>query len=284
MTKTEMTEYYAKRSSEYERIYHKPERQKDLKELQTTISGSFRGLNVLEIACGTGYWTQFACRSAKSIVATDYNEEVLAIAREKDYGDCPITFVKSDAYVLDEVNGPFSAALVGFWWSHIPNSKLGGFLQVLHSKLSKGAAVIMMDNRYVESSSTPISRMDDEGNAYQIRQLSDGSTHEVLKNFPSQDDFTRRIKLVAEGSCFTILDYFWLAQYRVKGSTERIRIDRESEAIHDLSCSWTSPPGFGGFPYIGKYLFSKGRWFQPGRDERFLERARALSLQRGFKK
>jgi hypothetical protein len=38
-----------------------------------------------------------------------------------------------------------------------------------------------------------------------------------------------------------------------------------------LSCSWTSPPEFGGCPYIGKYLFSQGRWFQPGLDERFLK-------------
>lgn len=221
MQKTEMTDYYAKRASEYERIYRKPERQSNLKQLQATLAVSFRGLNLLEIACGTGYWTQFACRSAKSIVATDYNEEVLVIAREKDYGDCPITFVKADACVLNEVDGPFSAALVGFWWSHVPKAKLDDFLQVLHSKLSKGATVIMLDNRYVEGSSTPISRTDDEGNTYQTRKLSDGSTHEVLKNFPAQGEFTKRIESVAEDRHFTVIDYFWLAKYRLKGAAEQ---------------------------------------------------------------
>ncbi len=60
MMKTEMTDYYAKRASEYERIYQKPERQEDLRQLQATVAGSFVGLDLLEIACGTGYWTQLA--------------------------------------------------------------------------------------------------------------------------------------------------------------------------------------------------------------------------------
>ena len=220
MTKSEMTDYYAKRASEYECIYQKAERQENLKQLQSALAGSFGGLNLLEIACGTGHWTQFACKSARSIVATDYNEEVLDIARAKDYGGCPITFVKADAYALDGVEGPFSASLVGFWWSHVPKAKLDDFLKVLHSKLSIEATVIMLDNRYVEGSSTPISRIDDEGNTYQLRNLSDGSTHEVLKNFPVRTDFLERIEPLSESCEFSELDYFWLAEYTLKGNAE----------------------------------------------------------------
>lgn len=210
-----MTEYYAKRAAEYERIYRKPERQEDLETLKTMIAGSFGELDLLEIACGTGYWTQFAARSARSITAADYNEEVLDIARSKDYGNCPVTFVKADAYSLDGIEGPFPAALVAFWWSHIPKANLDSFLKVLHSKLSKGAVVVMLDNRYVEGSSTPISRTDEEGNTYQVRELSDGSRHEVLKSFPGEDEFMKAIASAGEDCRFSTLDYYWLAQYRV---------------------------------------------------------------------
>jgi SAM-dependent methyltransferase len=220
MTEMEMTDYYAKRASEYEDIYRKPARQSDLKQLQVTLSDAFRGLDLLEIACGTGYWTQFASRSAKSIVAIDYNEEVLAVARQKDYASCPITFLKADAYVLDDVDGTFSAALVGFWWSHVLKAKLDAFVRALHSKLFKGATVIILDNRYIEGSSTPIGRTDGYGNTYQVRKLTDGSTYEVLKNFPTQEEFIKRIDSFAENISFTELDYFWLAQYKVKGSVE----------------------------------------------------------------
>jgi len=222
MTENEMTTYYAKRASEYELIYQKPERQEDLRQLQSVISGCFADRDVLEIACGTGYWTQFACRSAKSIVATDCNEEVLNIARKKDYGNTPVNFVKADAYALDNLEGVFSAALVGFWWSHVPKSRIKSFLRVLHSKLFEDSIVIMLDNLYVEGSSTPISRTDDHGNTYQDRKLSNGTTHEVLKNFPARDDFAQWFGPVSGEYEFEKLSYFWLGKYTIKGNAEQV--------------------------------------------------------------
>ena len=44
----------------------------------------------------------------------------------------------------------------------------------------------MLDNRYVEGSSTPVTERDADGNGYQLRKLADGSTHRVLKNFPTE--------------------------------------------------------------------------------------------------
>ncbi|MCJ7625845.1 MAG: class I SAM-dependent methyltransferase [Anaerolineaceae bacterium] len=233
MTETNLVDYYAKRASEYERIYQKPERQANLKRLQWILSEAFAGFDLLEIACGTGYWTQFASRSAKSILATDFNEEVLSIAREKDYGDCPVRFVKSDAFVMDEVDGSFSAALIAFWWSHVPRSKLDDFLQLLHSKLSRGAAIIMLDNRYVDGSSTPLSRTDDGGNTYQMRKLSDGSKYEVLKNFPTPTEFTERIEPMAKDCKFMELDYYWLAQYTLKDTCRGAHVPDERPCSAD---------------------------------------------------
>jgi len=66
----DMLEYYNRRVLEYESIYHVPERQPDLDDLRTRLSNHFAGSAVLDIACGTGYWTQFIAKSAKSITAT----------------------------------------------------------------------------------------------------------------------------------------------------------------------------------------------------------------------
>jgi hypothetical protein len=53
--------------------------------------------------------------------------------------------------------------------------------------------------------------------------------------------------------------------------TERIRIDRESAANHDLIL-WLDEPGrTGGCLYIGKYLFLDGGCFEPEMDEGFLQ-------------
>ena len=83
--KTDLVDYYAKRANEYERIYQKPERQKDLANLRKLFRQAFAGHSVLEIACGTGYWTQVVAETAKSITATDINDDVLQIARAKNY-------------------------------------------------------------------------------------------------------------------------------------------------------------------------------------------------------
>ena len=83
-TDTELTIYYAARANEYERIYYKPERQTDLARLRELIPAYFAGRRVLEIACGTGYWTQFIAQRALKVTATDINPETLAVARAKD--------------------------------------------------------------------------------------------------------------------------------------------------------------------------------------------------------
>ena len=218
MTRTgqSMTEYYARRASEYERVYQKPERQADLNLLADLLTTAFADQDVLEVACGTGYWTQSIARSARSIVATDLNPEVLDIARQKDYGSCRVTFLESDVYSLANVVPHCTAGFHGFWWSHIPSQEIDTFLRAFHSKLPSNVKVVMIDNAYVEGSSTPISRKDTYGNTYQIRRLEDGSEHEVLKNFPSSSDLCAKLQLVADGLTLTHLEYYWIAEYRTK--------------------------------------------------------------------
>ena len=61
--------YYAKRAREYERIYEKAERQEELAWLRERLPQLFANRHVLEIACGTGYWTQYLAKTAASVTA-----------------------------------------------------------------------------------------------------------------------------------------------------------------------------------------------------------------------
>src|SRR5262245_32114325 len=181
---TAMVDYYARRAKEYERIYQKPERQADLTRLRDFLEGAFVGLDVLEIACGTGYWTAVIARTAASVLATDINDEVLAMARTKSTTQATVTFQRADAYALPDFPRKFPAGLAAFWWSHVPKASRSAFLQGFHRRLLPGARVIMIDNIYVEGSSSAVIRTDADGNTYQLRQLEDGSSHEVIKKFP----------------------------------------------------------------------------------------------------
>ena len=213
-----MIDYYAKRAAEYEKIYKKPERQAALARMKETLAAAFEGLDVLEVACGTGYWTQVIAHSARRILATDAAPETLAIARRKDYGACRVAFAEADAYSLADVAGDFAGGFMGFWWSHVPRERLAGFLSTFHSKLREGAVVVAIDNVYVEGSSTPVSRTDEGGNTFQLRRLEDGSAHEVLKNFPDEAELRRVLASHASDLTIVRLPYYWLARYHVSRS------------------------------------------------------------------
>ena len=211
----EIDEYYARRAAEYEDVYLKPERQHDLEMLRALLGSAFAGMDVLEAACGTGYWTQVLARSARSILATDIAEEVMEFARRKDYGTCRVAFTLADAYDLDGVDFRGNAGFHGFWWSHIPIQRIPDFLKALHAKLAVGSKVVMLDNGYIEGSSTPISRTDQAGNTYQMRRLQDGSRYEVLKNFPSKETVQELLAGWVGNIKVRCLEYYWLVEYRV---------------------------------------------------------------------
>ena len=78
-----MQSYYAARAGEYDRIYEKPERQSDLRQIEQWLPPLLSDARVLEVACGTGYWTQFIARTASAVVAIDSAPETLEIARQR---------------------------------------------------------------------------------------------------------------------------------------------------------------------------------------------------------
>jgi demethylmenaquinone methyltransferase/2-methoxy-6-polyprenyl-1,4-benzoquinol methylase len=218
--KNNLTAYYAQRAKEYDKFYLKPERQKDLKKLRKIITHLFLNNKVFEAACGTGYWTEVISKSASSILATDYNKEVIDIAKTRDYGNCVVKFLKSDAYSLSNITDIYSSGFLGFWWSHISKNKIDEFIKTFHSKLNDNALVVIIDSKYVEGNSTPISREDKEGNTYQLRKLEDGTEHEILKNFSTESELKKSLKQYSANIEFIDLDYYWILKYNVKTKRE----------------------------------------------------------------
>ena len=125
---SDLMRYYARRTWQYERIYHKPERLVDLAELRVQLPLLLRRRDVLELACGTGYWTQFVALEARTVQALDINEETLAIARSKNYPRRNVSFQQGDAYRPD-VTGKFDSGLAAFWFSHVSKHRIDEFLQ-----------------------------------------------------------------------------------------------------------------------------------------------------------
>jgi predicted O-methyltransferase YrrM len=212
---TQLSDYYRDRAAEYDAIYAKPERQDDLARLRGLLT-RLAGGRILEIAAGTGYWTQVLSASAAAITATDINPETLDVARTRRCGPAPVTFQVADAYALDEVPGQFDMAFIGFFWSHILRGDLPRFLDGLRARLGPGAVVMVLDNCYVPGSSTPISRTTPEGDTFQRRTLSDGRGYEIVKNFPVRSQFTADVAAIGADVEWIRLRYFWLATFGLR--------------------------------------------------------------------
>ena len=215
-TTPQLETYYSKRAREYEKIYEKPERQHELEWLQERVPKLYRGRTVLEVACGTGYWSQYIARSAKKLYACDINEPVLEIAREKPIPAGRAEFFNANAITLEGVPAGCDAAFAGFWWSHVPRSGLTQFVANLARKLAPGSLVGILDNQFAEGSSTPISRRDAEGNTYQMRGLANGEQYEVLKNFPTAGELREAVRPVAREAHLETLRYYWLLVFTLK--------------------------------------------------------------------
>ena len=216
MPATQIEAYYAKRAPEYDDVYLKIERQSDLRLIEAWLSTLFAGESVLEVACGTGYWTQFVAPAATRVVALDISPATLEVACSR-VKSSTVRFVTGDAYSLSPSLGSFSAAFAGFWFSHVPIGRRRDFLGGLAVLLRPGARVVLLDNLFVDGSSSPISDTDAEGNTYQLRKLKDGSTHRVLKNFPSRDELHASLGVWGTQGKLTTWDYYWAFEFLVDG-------------------------------------------------------------------
>ncbi len=212
---TDLIKYYKNRAKEYENIYLKPERQSDLESITSLLQDLFADKTVLEIACGTGFWTEKIAQTATSVLATDINEAVIEIAQQKQYIKNNVTFGLEDIFKLSNKN-KYEGIFGGFIWSHIKLQDINRFLEVVNNSAKPGGMVVFLDNNYVEGSSNQISQKDEDGNTFQTRKLDNGTSHLILKNFPTESSLREKLADVSTDLKFINLKYYWLLSYRTK--------------------------------------------------------------------
>jgi len=152
--------YYKQRAFEYDGIYKLRRRQADLVWLRRWVTRHVKGKSVLEIAAGTGYWTQVCSRSARLVVATDYNANTLTVAAGRRLGP-KVSFVTADAFRLPAFETRFEVGIAVLWWSHLKKREQGKFIAQFLSRLASGAKLLLVDEVYRKNTAkNPISRHD----------------------------------------------------------------------------------------------------------------------------
>ena len=211
-----MKEYYSKRAAEYESIYRRddPIRQGEQEQIKAELKAAFAGKSVLEVACGTGYWTETIAGAARQVTGIDVSTEVLEIAAAKGI---PAKFITGDAFDLAAVEGEFDAACANFWFSHIEKANIRKFLEGLHGRIPAGSPVYMAVNVYIEELGGTLVHKPGSADTYKLRRLGDGSSYEIVKNYYTADELRHIFEGGAEGLRVEVGQCFWQVSYRTKG-------------------------------------------------------------------
>lgn len=208
-----LNEYYSKRAQEYDNTYHRPDkiRLKELKFLAEYITSTFKGKTVLELACGTGFWTSELLKSAKKVLASDYSENMLEIAGERLSENPNIIILQADAYNPPVSYPKFNGAMANFWFSHIPKNKIKKFLNTLHSRLAENSVVLLADDIYIEDRGGELIRKDQD--SFKRRKLNSGEQFDILKNYYTKNQLEKIFSKYSKKLEIKYLTNFWVVRY-----------------------------------------------------------------------
>ncbi len=144
---------------------------------------------VLELACGTGLWTEQLARHAKRITAVDASPEVLKINRARLEGSRTlVSYVRADLFDW-RPDGAYDVVFFGFWLSHVPPARFAAFWDLVRSALRPGGRVFFVDSLATER--TGRGRTPEDHTT--TRRLNDGREFRIVKIFYDPDDLAARL-------------------------------------------------------------------------------------------
>jgi demethylmenaquinone methyltransferase/2-methoxy-6-polyprenyl-1,4-benzoquinol methylase len=146
--------------------------------------------DVLELAGGTGWWTERLARSADRLTVVDSSPETLKLNRQR-VGRADIEYVTADLFSW-QPQMSYDAVFFSFWLSHVPRARFGAFWSLVRSCLAAEGRVFLIDNR---TDPTPTTEIQDPyvvqyGPDLHLRKLSDGSEYRVVKIMYETEELT----------------------------------------------------------------------------------------------
>jgi SAM-dependent methyltransferase len=131
--------------------------------------------SVLELACGTGVWTELLLRHATSVTAVDASAEMLAIASAR-VGDDRARFIQADLFTWAP-ESRYDVVFFGFWLSHVPEERFESFWRLVSDALEADGRVFFVDDGY----RTPDELIYGGSSSVIRRRLDDGTPYRVVK-------------------------------------------------------------------------------------------------------
>jgi SAM-dependent methyltransferase len=142
---------------------------------------------VLELACGTGVWTEELAARCDQLTALDASPEMLEIASRRLAGR-GVRFIQADIFGWHP-DRTYDVVFFGFWLSHVPLERFESFWSMVAACLGPAGRVLFVDDAF---------RTDDEliegpDSTTIRRRLNDGTAYRAVKVPHTPASLERRI-------------------------------------------------------------------------------------------
>ena len=200
-TLLEQVEYYRARANEYDewflrkgRYDHGPEHRTawfhEVALVEAALEQELESGEVLELACGTGLWTQHLVRHHSRVIAVDASPEAIAINRHRVQSDA-VEYVMADLFTW-QPEARFDAVFFGFWLSHVPWNQFEGFWAKVAASLKPKGRVFLVDS-LLEQASTARDHAPLDQSGLTRRRLNDGREYTIVKVFHEPASLEQRL-------------------------------------------------------------------------------------------
>lgn len=196
-------DYYAARAPEYDDWFERrgrydlgPEANASWFAEQAVVEAALDDFaptgRVLEIACGTGWWTQRLARHAGELTAIDASAETIERNRAR-VGREDVRYLCEDVFAW-RPERRWDVVFFAFWLSHVPEARFEDFWATVDTALAPDGRVFFIDSP-PQPEGLPGSDVQpaDLGDGTVLRRLADGREFRIVKVFRGPEDLRERL-------------------------------------------------------------------------------------------
>jgi ubiquinone/menaquinone biosynthesis C-methylase UbiE len=214
----EQAHYYRERACEYDDWWFRRGRYNhgleanarwfaDAAETQAALERFGPTGDVVELACGTGLWTQRMTPQAASVTVIDGSPEMLDLCQAR-VSDPRVRYVQADLFAW-EPDRTYDVCFFGFWLSHVPEQRFETFWEKVRRAVGPKGRVFFIDSLRSEQASAVDHKHPDRDEQTMLRRLADGREYQIIKRFYEPHALQQRLsKLGWSAQVHTTSEFF----------------------------------------------------------------------------
>ncbi|MBD2534564.1 class I SAM-dependent methyltransferase [Nostoc flagelliforme FACHB-838] len=218
-------EYYRARANEYDQWFYRTgryDRDEELNQrwfdevaiVKTALHQIEPVEHILELACGTGIWTQELLQKGQKITAIDAVSEVIEINQRKLQSP-KVNYQQWDLFTW-EPHQQYDLVFFSFWLSHVPPIELNSFFQKVSRSVRPGGQIFMIDSRFEPTSTAKDHILKNDENLYKMRKLNDGQEFKIVKIFYRTDELNNELVKAKFQAEVKLTDNYFIYAYGQK--------------------------------------------------------------------